>query len=404
MFKETLKPGDLEVFEVEIDGERISDHVLVCNIYQDIFNPTWSAKLTISDSDNIIMQLPITPGSEVEIKVGNKPLGIENEDKTYKFVVYKIDDNVVIKGNHQMYVVHLTQKIQLEDFKTRISRAFVAKPVSDIVTIVMDELGAKVQAHNSVNVYSLITPNMSPLSIATWMCKFALSDDEAADYTFFQSDDEEFRFWSLEKMFTDEDSKLKLYQRQQNRSADYEDGDFLNIEGFKIMHFDSITNMSTGYYGNSTVTHDILNKTIENHEYEYGQDTSKDKTLKPFNSDIFDATANSNKTFYPKHTEILDSGDTPGFDSEIWSGSRRSNVIKMDQIRTTVMIPGFSSSYKHIGKKVEIDIPSHQETTDDQLNKYLKGDFVVTAMNHEITKGEYLIIAELSKKRLDTPL
>lgn len=80
--------GDIQYLEIYIDGIGVTTFVVDIQIYQDIFMPCWSAVLMMNDSNNMIMNLPVKPGSEVRIDVVTQTDGIF--DRSEVLYIYRI--------------------------------------------------------------------------------------------------------------------------------------------------------------------------------------------------------------------------------------------------------------------------------------------------------------------------
>lgn len=82
--------GDLKSLTLTCDGKEITTFMSSISIYQDIFTPCWSANITIEDSANIIMNIPIRPGSEIELTVETSTDSQFDGQKSYQFIIYQI--------------------------------------------------------------------------------------------------------------------------------------------------------------------------------------------------------------------------------------------------------------------------------------------------------------------------
>lgn len=399
--------GDIKYHEVLIDGQNITQFVAVTQIFQDIFTPFWSAQIMFADTQNMVMNLPIKPGAKVDITVESDFPKSQAGRKKFTFFLYKISDREAQKQDTQMYVLHCVSEQFWNNQKTRVSKAFSNQKPDAIVNELVGNMGGSIEeADKDPTQYDVLIPNWSPVNAIEWVTKFAKSPTGGADFLFYQSDTGKFKFRSLEKMMKDR-SGVEFLQTNPNtrENSNKEDEEtYFNIERYEFIHqHDAVRNFQTGYYGNRLITHDIISKSITQTDFTYGDDIPDDAEKKPFDSPLFEGAHDTSITYYPVHPTIRD-GLTPEETSSNWVGSRKTNVMKLEENRLIAQVNGFGKMWELLGKSVNIKLPSHQDLDEGQLDdKYFKGDYVVTAIKHAISHGKYRVVLELAKKRLDKP-
>lgn len=406
MTEKVLAPGDLSDHYVTIDGTDITNFVMFCHVYQDIFTPFWTAQLGIADANSQIMNLPIKPGSELKILIGTdapKPCGGKKE---FSFVVFKISQRHVEKQEVQSYVVHGITKQFFTNQKKRIQRTFKLKPPVEIVGELCGSLGGSLaESDSDPTLYDLLIPNWSPVIGIEWVSRFAKKPDGGADFLFYQSDLSSFKWKSLDSMFGDQCGLELIHMQPHIRSKHNEDPEsFVNMESVDfIVEHDAGKNMQTGYYANTLLTHDIINKTRCETTFTFGEDIGQDKAMKPFSGQVFSDAKNSHISFQPDHPGLFP-GENPENTHKLWAGSRKTNIPKLDENRLVVSLAGFACGWQWLGKACMVMLPSHQDQNKGEIyDKYLKGDYLIMAIKHVVSYGSYKVFLELGKKRLDTP-
>lgn len=406
MANNQVTPNEIKYFNVKAGGVDITSMVIQADIFQEVFSPTWSAQLSFSDTQNLLMNVPIVPGTEVQIIMETDYP--KNKKKSFKFVVYKISDRVQLKQEHQGYMISCVSKEFWKNQKKRVSKAYKNQPPQTIVSDIVNEngIGSLVAKDGDDKSYTVVVPNMSPFAAINWVSRFTKDPKGGADFWFFQSDDGEFKFKSLNNMLADR-SGVKFKQFNPNlldKTKNVPDEHFLNIEHYEFLtQHDVMTNYAGGYYANTVLSHDIYNKSFGSTTFEYGDDIPQDKERAPFESVQFEGSENSHIVYQAVSTNqfginVLTPADTHGE----WLGSRKTNVMKMEENRLVMTVPGVVSHYELLGKQVDVELPSHQDI-DDQvyLDKYLKGSYVVTAVRHVVTPDYYKVVMELGKKRVE---
>lgn len=402
-----FSPGEIKSFGVKANGVDISSMVLQADIYMELFSPTWSSQISFVDTQNLLMNIPIKPGTQIELTLETDYP--ENKKKTFRFVVYKISDRVQLGQENQGYILNCVTKEFFINQKKRVSKAYQSMSPQDMVNAILTDysIGTLADFHSDSNKYTVIVPNMSPFAAVNWITKFTMG--QAADFWFYQSEDGEFKFQSYEKMLQNH-SGVVFKQSNPNRMDDSSNvplENFLNIEHYEFLtQHDSMNNYAAGYYGNTVVSHDLYNKSFSTRTYAYGDDIAADKNYAPFDEVRFAGSQNSNITFNPMNTGLFGNNiQAPNDTSEAWTGSRKSNVMKMEENRLVMTVPGAVSHYELLGKQVNVELPSHQDVDENEyLDKYMKGSYVVTAIRHTVTSTFYKVMLELGKKRLENSI
>lgn len=400
-------PNDIKYFNVKANQTDITSMVVQCDIFQDLFMPTWSCQLAFSDTQNLLMNIPIKPGTEITIVAETEyPT---NETKSFKFIVYKISDRMQIKQEHQGYMLNCVTKEFFTNQKERVSKSYKNTSPDGIISSICSEygLGTLTGSDSDPNRYTLIVPNMSPIAAINWVTRFTKNPSAGADFIFFQSDYGEFKFKSLEKMMVDR-SGVKFKQLNPNvlENNNHKDDSFLNIEYYEfVTQHDSMNNFAAGYYGNTVISHNIYDKTFKTTTFAYGDDVPRDKANKPFGGAHFDNAENSHIVFHAVATNKAGSNiQTPSDTFEDWLSSRKTNVMKLEENRLVMTVPGSVSHYKLLGKQVDVELPSHQDLDEaEYLDKYMKGSYVVSAVRHTFYGESYKNTLELCKKRVENP-
>ena len=401
-------PNDLKTFRIQANGVDISSMVLAVDIFQELFNPSWSSQIAFIDTQNMLMNIPINPGTEISITLETDYPN--NESKTFRFVVYKISDRVMIGQDQIGYFLNCVSKEFFSNQKKRVSKAFKNMTPGDIVSTILNDnsLGSLENVDVDAQRYTTIIPNMSPFAAINSIVRFTTRD--AADYWFYQVDDAKFELKSYNEMLVNR-SGVEFKQLNPNLLDDSNknvpEDHFFNIESFEfVQHHDSMSNYAAGYYGSKILKHDIHTKSFSEHVYNYGDDIPSDKSYAPFNTAQFSGAQDSHITFAPMNSGLFGENiTTPSDTSEDWIQSRKSNVMKLEENRLVATVPGVVGHYKLLGKQVNVQLPSYQDIDESELlDKYLKGSYVVTAIRHVISSDSYKIILEMGKKRLESRL
>lgn len=393
--------GDIKSLKVTINGQEITTAVMLTEIFQEVFSPFWSLILTVDDNANMLINLPIRPGIEVTIEIETKNESILDGTKKYTFYIYKIGDKVFKGQMHQQYKVFCASKSFFINQAKRVSKSYSnQKPETIVSNVVSEFVGGTTETSTSDNNYHIIIPNWSPFTAVWWCAKVAIKNN-ASDFIFFMTDENKYSFKSLEELYTSNTSNITFKQKPsniRNDSGDFEDDYSIMITKYHFEHYDGFSNLGSGYYKNKLLTYDLINKKWESKLFTFGDDNAEDKAKKPWESDLFDGAENANVTFLPKHPgmhEIQSVDDTV----TTWHNSRLSRLMVLEQDKMQIQFPGGAKVWELLGKTCEIDLPSHQDQSDDIFDKYFRGKYLITHVYHHLTPDYYTCNIECNKIR-----
>lgn len=400
------RPGDLTKFVVKIGDNDISDAVTDAHIFQDIFSPNWTANIILRDSSNLLMILPILPGDKVTVEIETK-MGSETDDlKEFSFIISAITDKILENPGTYSYTLACVHETSIKQQTKRISKAYTDKKVSDIVKNICQEyLDGDCEAIETDNSVSLLVPNKAPLSAIAWISKMALKD-KAADFFFYQIDDDKYAFKNFETMFSSDEENVPVtltngVTELRDEKANYQIDYMLNIGQYHFQHFDAVSNLNTGFYKNKLLSYDVVNKKWESKVFTYGDDCPQDAEMKSWDDPIFDNAENFSISFKPKHPGSFSRGSNACDSAGDWLTSRKSAIQKADQERLIAQLPGGVGTWKWLGKNINVDILSQEDRSGETKDKYRDGKYVVACVAHMISKAFYAVNLEMVKKRLN---
>jgi hypothetical protein len=393
-------PGDLAKFEVKIEDTDITDSVVSAVVFQDIFSPTWTAAIDVNDTNNMMMNVPIKPGSSVSISVKTDMKSETDGEKTFKFIVFNIGNKQIHNAMQQSYSINCVAEDFMKNQGIRVQQSFKNKSPDKICSSIISEyIGGSVETDPAENSLSTIISNISPFTAAHQMCKVAVSGG-AADMVFFMRDEGKYAMKSIEKMYS-EGPMFRFIMRPshvRDDAGNLEEDYNLCITNYHFEHYDAMSNISSGMYANKLVQFDFIGKTWSEHKFVFGDDVSEDADKKPWDNSSFEQE-NSNISFLPKHPGLAGGNQTVFDTAKDWSGSRKSSLMKLEQDKLIIQLPGGVKGWEAIGRTVDVDLPSQQDHQDEELDKQFKGKYLVVAISHYFGKHSYFINYELVKKR-----
>jgi hypothetical protein len=424
------------------------------NIYEDMFSNALTADLTLSESYNLPYKLPIIGEETLDIDVkleGTSGTQVGTYLKAPKFFLYDINNRFhhiksdgIGAAKAQTYTMHFISEQGMSNVHSRVSKSYQTSTAAEIVEdIFYDYLYDgfhELQVSPSEGIIPCVIPNWTPHQACNWLAGRARSAeyDTAVNYLFYETMDS-INFTNLGDI-ADISSEKPVLTFLQGVRAD----DPTGIEGLQLANvnidqltfvnqFDRIKNAKRGQYASKLVTHDIVTKKIEQYDYNGLHDWMKfvhtgDFPPLPY-SDVDIASAFKNRTslapsdykvvdgeslqtftdssvsFYPKHSQMF--AQTPGhnYDNEVekWK-LQRAGQMSLYTDGYTLQIQCAGLPMLRVGHIVTVFVAAPESTSENKhgvgIDKFLSGNYMVTAIRHIITKDGYRMYVEVSRDGL----
>jgi hypothetical protein len=400
LVKKSCIAGDLKVFKVFIDGYDVSSAMSSVEIYLDMLMPNWSCKVYMSDTNNLIMTVPIQQGSKISITVETDVSSIMDGKKTFTFTLFKISDKQFKNYAHQTYVLHGVPETWIKNNGARVMQSYTSmSPVMISSSIMSTYLGGTISdIHPANNVVSLNSSNLSPFTAIAQMSKVAMIGNRA-DFLFFQTDNNKYAMKSLGMIYASEISGFsfkmrpaKIRDSKGNIREDY----CQCFTDYYLDHYDSGSAKGGGLYASTAASYDLINQNWNNKEFKFGDDSSGAGggimgALKKVwgaaggSSDLFEQK-DANITFNPSHPGMSDKGNTSVDYAKEWSPSRKSSLLKLEQDNLIIQVPVGVRGWTGLGKTCLVELPSQQDVKSVKLDEQFSGLYVITAMCFNLSR------------------
>jgi len=382
-----LKDLILTTFNTRVD---IRDLFIEMNIYEDIFSPTLSGHIILSEAVNLMEIAPIIGEETLEISFGSSNNG-NFRIFTKTFHVYRVDNITLSNEKTKMYAVYFTSPEMMVNNITKIMRSysgFSHKIVAEIYKKALKGDENRIVLEETKHTKNVIFPNWSPLRAIHYLCQTSLSKAHGtADLLFFENS-RGYQFMSLTSLMNSgisqtinlENDNLAVLEYSMNRTATY------NID----KAFDIIENTAAGMYGNKLITHDILNKKIETFDFGYTDNFARTKHLEPNASPLTHSRGNN-----PSAKILFTSKNYANEYVDEWLQNRKSKLKQIDNYITTIIMAG--NTNQEAGNVINFEIPSTKSDDRRTLDQYLSGRFLISKIKHTLTRESYTSTYELRK-------
>ena len=264
------------------------------SLFEDIFSSSMSGLVVVTDTNNILMNLPVTGQDYLSMKIVTPSLEKSPIDYTQTvFAVNKIDTRVDADGT-QVFQLHFISPELLRNERVRISKSYE----STISNMVYDALNNAKYINTNKEIFleetkgirKIVVPSSHPFDFIKKLAREAESKEYNSPHYLFYENIFGIHFRSIESLY------------RQASIGSYHAGDlgFHITEGGKIeeeyarvldysidSNNDTLANVVGGMLASKIITHDIVQKKYDINRHDYFQDFYKYKRVN-YNSTIKD--------------------------------------------------------------------------------------------------------------------
>ena len=378
------------------------------DIYEDIFSPTMTGSLTLSDAGDIISSFGLHGNEYLLINIDKPTL-----DKPIKkiFRIYKIADRDFNTTAAQSYTLHFCSEELILSTQALISKSYkgltIDKMVNDILKnrlkVSPDKLKNGIFSTTTGN-FNLIVPRMQPLEAIQWLVPRAYNTGE--NLFFFYENRDGFNFTSYENLI--KIPSYATYSRsvvlEREPSENFNSVNFISV----VQDFDIIKSMRFGAYTSTLLSLDLVNRRFSSKTYGYKDLNSKALLNKqpPINEmkNRLGFSAFDSHSSMVKFVATSDS-DTTSNPANIqnWMPQTASRLAQINAFKVIISIPG--DVLMKVGNVVNLIIPKMQvqehKTTNDDLRT---GRYLVSSVHHKFMGDIMSTIVELLSDSVNSTL
>ncbi len=414
--QQTLRfAGDVSVGRVRVISQSgfyqdIANQVVGIQVFEDLLSPFITGTLIVKDSLDLINLFPFVGEEYVELDI--KTPTLKKGNISGKFYIYKMTDREMLRDKQVVYQLHFTSQDALIDLNKSISRTFTGK-VSDIAnTLLTDKVnGIQSTKKNIIEETSnetKYTSNFwSPIKNLLYLTEHAISKNNSPSYTFFENRDG-YNFVSLEFLYKQPITASFTFDnyvrddRPMGGSVKNIEEDYKRIIGIKIpTGIDYIDRITSGVYGSRMYTHDIASKKISSNNFDMLKNAKKQNRLNEFPPASkkviyrYGSTVMFKPKYYNNFSNFGDVTNTKIIQERI------SLLKQAESTKIQIVVPG-RCDYT-VGRKVYVKLNKIQplnKSDKKTIDNMFSGNYIISAINHFITKEKHESTLELIKDSL----
>jgi hypothetical protein len=411
--------GDVSIDKVKIitsDGFYQDSAAQVINIqyYEDLFSPFISGSLIIKDSLDLVNLFPFVGEEFVELEITTPAL--QNGAIKGRYYIYKLSDRELIGDNVVVYQLHFISVEAVIDLNKKVSKVYTGNVANTIKSIVADKTDGlqsdkKVYAEETTRDAKFISNFWSPVKCINHLTELAVNRNSSPSYVFFENRDG-FYFVSLDSLYASDvyqDFTFDKYTRDDlgnGKTVRNPQEDFKRITSVSIpVGFDYMDRIRSGAFASKSISYDLTNKKYNVRNYNMFEKFNKQNHLNKYAiaSDRAIFRSNSLLVNYPRALNTFSGfGDTTNYKT---FQERISLLKQAESNKIEIVVPG-RTDYT-VGQKVSVTLNKVEPVSKDDIDttdKMFSGFYLVSAINHYITRESHECNMELIKDSLQLNL
>jgi hypothetical protein len=408
------------------------------NVYEDIFAPFINGTLVIQDANALINKLPIVGEEFLDLDIVTP--GFPDEDKKHsihgRFYVYKVSDRQYTNDRLVSYILHFVSVEALLDMNIKLSKGFNASKISDIASDILkqysyfqndskeltEEQLERFNIEETSNGHAYVSNFWSPVKNLNYLAEHAISmpannngtmTEGSPTFLFFENRNG-LNFISLEALFRNDITRefrkdnftRDIPTDKENRTTTFDfEKNYSRVLDFNVVEsFSYIDRNRSGTFASNLIVHNITNKTYRNIAFDYKTNYDKEIRLNEF-APISKQSINTKENAYimMEKANAIFEGNHDISNSKI--AQRRlslMNLMDTQQIEITVL----GRTDYTVGQRVSFVLYKvcNLELEDEQEDKLLSGNYLITAIRHIITNQNHQCVMLLMKDSLSIDL
>lgn len=409
--------GDITIRRLDVVSSanykvNMTNQVIGIEIYEDLFSPFISMAITVRESLDFINALPLRGEEIINLEISTP--GFTKEELFFKgqYYIYKIGDRQLLTDRNAVYTLHCISYEALTDLNVKQSKSFRGN-IGDIAKENLGKDGLNTTKKYTIeptkNAIKYISNFWSPAKNLNFLASSAQNNDGHASYLFYENR-EGFNFRSLDTLYKQDILQKFIknnHTRDTNGNTSYRniDIDYQQILEIKVREpYDALKFTQNGAYASRMFAYDLVKKKYFAKDYDALSQFDKSPHLnkKPLYTTSKPVTAAhmifNEMRHYSAHNGFPDT-------SSVTTMQQRNS--KLNLFRSAVIeIDVFGRTDYTIGKKVYVEVPKPASIASKDvpngdngfIDKTYSGNYIISAVNHVISRDQHTCILELSKE------
>lgn len=233
------------------------------NIFDSILVPCMSGNILIKDSIGLTKRLLFDGSEFIDINI-SKDTEKEGTNLTKTFRIFKQTNRTNVNQTSEMYILHFVSEEMVYSTQQKISQGYTGEYSTVAESVLLDYLKVPRSKlgifEKTKGIQNVVVPLLSPIDTMNWLIKRSVSENNLADYVFFENKIG-FNFVSLTKLFGIKE--LFTINFQPKNISDNINEEFLGVTNYNFnTAFDILENTRSGFYSNRFIGFDVMTRTL----------------------------------------------------------------------------------------------------------------------------------------------
>lgn len=390
----------------------IKNQLISIQIFEDVFSPFISGVLTFRDSLDFMNALPVIGQEILDLDIYTPTLKNKGGRILGQFYVNELKNREYLGDRSVVYEISFISKEAIIDLNIKLSKPYEGK-ISDIAkTILTDKLVSfdktkKLNIEPTKNGIKFVSNYWSPIRNMNYLSDYALNENGSPSYIFFENRDG-FNFGSLETLasspiITQEfryDSSTQEISKIGGSSRDIE-RDYRRITQFSLKNgFNLVKRLNSGMMASAAFGYDITTKRFQIKPFDYFTSFKDRKHLNEHElvNNKLPMYYTAKLLFAPNPYENFSNyGSNTNFS---FIQKRISEIQQGSDFRIEINVPGrFDYTVGQVIRitSFQVEPITKSESNKSQLDMIFSGKYMVSAINHYITRESHQCSIELVK-------
>ena len=403
-----------EVVNTSGFGQDISNQISGIQVYESLFDPFITGVLIVDDTLDLINLFPLVGEEFLNLSIRTPTLERLDDGTsrtiTGKFYIYKISEREYIGDKRLSYKLHFISFEALVDLNKKLSLPFNGK-CSDIAkNIVTSERGLeskkRVYVEESANSIKFVSNFWSPVKCLNYVSERAVNYKDSPTYYFYENRNG-FNFGSLQNLAVQNPVQTFTYDaysrdfNSNGQSIKNVEEEYKRVRDISVpVVYDYMDRIRSGTYTSKLITHDLATKQYNVRTFSMLNSFDKETTL---NQNPISSSKNIAFPDAALMTKPLCNFNFTGYGDVTTSDKALKRVSRINQFRSNaieIVVPG-RTDYT-VGQRVTVIFYKNTplaagEDIRDHIDKIYTGTYLISAINHYVSRKEHECNLELIK-------
>lgn len=412
MFAGDIKIDKLNILSHDLVTYSIKNQLVSIQIFEDVLSPFISGVLTFKDSLDFMNALPVIGQETLDVDMWTPTLKNTKARINTQFAISELKNREYVGERSVVYELSFISKEAITDLNIKISKSY-SGVVSEIAQKVLQhdfvkfDKTKKLCIETTKNSVKYVSNYWSPIRNMNFLSEYAINESGSPSYVFFENRDG-FNFGSIETLagsplITQEFKYDSSTQEVLPTGGSVRDvnRDFQRITQFSLKNgFNLIRRLNTGMVASAAFGYDITTKRFQIKPFDYFTTFPKRKHCNDFpliNNKIpyfYTAKLLMAPNPYDNFTGV---GSNTNFS---YIQKRISEIEQGSDFRIEINVPGrldYTAGQVVRITSFQVSPLKKTESNRSQLDMIFSGKYMITAINHFITRDSHQCSIELAK-------